>query len=105
LNISKGDTTANLHKLDVETGAVDGDSVLSYVHYLPFTQYKNITFGENYTNNSVFKSQPLDLEFSYLPAIKVVDPVVTTETMVVRTTYLYNAYASIEDFTSSIHFG
>ena len=98
LNISQGDTTCDLHQLDPATGAeVGGDLELSYVYYVPFTQYKNISFGDEYNNTSVYKSQPLDLSFTFES-----DQV---DTMIVRTTYIYNAYCSIQDMASRIHFG
>jgi hypothetical protein len=98
LNISKGDTTCNLHKVVPSTGLEDNSTELSYVWYLPFTQYKTLIFSDEYNNTSVYKSQPLDLSFKY-------EDVIDNDLMVVRTTYLYNAYASIQDMSSRIHFG
>lgn len=98
LNISKGDTTCDIHKLVPATGAADGDDKdLSYVWYIPFTQYKELTFEEAYCNVIGYKSQPVDLSFTFTaPA--------TAPTMICRTTYLYNAYTSTSDFTSTMYF-
>ena len=106
LNISEGDTTANLHSLDPLVGtAVAGQLDLSYTHYIPFTQYKNITFGKEFNNCSIFRSQPLNLSFTYAKALGITNPVSLSEQITVRTTYIYNAYSSVKDFSSSIHFG
>lgn len=98
LNISKGDTTCMQHKLITSTGETDSaNKDLSYVWYVPFTQYKELTFEEAYSNVMGFKSQPVDLSFTFTaPA--------TTPTMICRTTYLYNAYTSTNDFTSTMYF-
>jgi hypothetical protein len=97
LNISKGDTTCNQSKLVPSTGLVDPNTTLSYVWYLPFTQYKNLTFTDEYNNCPVYKSQPMDLQFTYTSDV--------AEQMVVRTTYMYNAYTAIQDMSSKMHFG
>ena len=102
LNISYGDTTSDSHLLVPATGEKATTTPLSYIHYLPFTQYKNITFGSEFNNCSVFKSQPLNLSFTYQHALGE-DGV--SEQITVRTTYIYNAYSAIQDFSSSIHFG
>lgn len=103
LNISDGDTTADQHVLNTANGdivvpAANTARGLSYVWYLPFTQYKNLIFKDEYNNTSVYKSQPMDLSFTYADTV-------ADKTMLVRTTYIYNAYASIQDMSSRIHFG
>lgn len=97
-NISMGDPSADLQKLITNTGVADVTSGLSHVYYIPMTQHKNLTFGEEYSNTSVYKSQPLNLSFTYTDTI-------ADKNMVLRTTNLYNGFASIQDMTSKLHFG
>lgn len=95
LNICQDDPDVSYSHFDNDTGIITAKE--AFVYYLPFTQNKDISFKEEYSNCSTYSSQPLDLQFT----INTPDE----GNYILHTTYLYNASTSTQAGVTRVHLG
>jgi len=94
----EGDNRTNVSVLDTVGQTPLAQS--AYVHYIQFTQHKNISFKEEFNNTEQYSSQPLDLTFTV--------NIASTPKLgdyILHTTYLYNGYCSTSGGVTRVMIG